>query len=165
MKPLPEKYRPTSLDEVVGQEEIISSLKRMIETDSIMDQYGFIFEGQSGIGKTSVAYALKEELNWEFEEFNGSKINRIKDIRNTVVKMMSFKPFTGRRRIIFLDEAEMLSYNSQMALRKPIEKYADHNLIILACNEMGKFINALKQETLDGKTVGGETQGLPLQTN
>ena len=73
MKPLPEKYRPKNLDEVVGQEEIISSLKRMIETDSIMDQYGFIFEGQSGIGKTSVAYALKGELNWEFEEFNGSK--------------------------------------------------------------------------------------------
>jgi len=155
MKPLPEKYRPKSLDEVVGQEEIVKSLKRMIETGSIHDQYGFIFEGDSGIGKTSVAYALRGELNWEFEEFNGSKVNRIKDIRNTIVKMMSFKPFTGRRRIIFLDEAEMLSYNSQMALRKPIEKYADHNLIILACNEMGKFINALKQETLDGKTVGG----------
>ena len=116
------------------------------------------FEGQSGIGKTSVAYALKGELNWEFEEFNGSKVNRIKDIRNTLIKMMSFKPFTGARRIIFLDEAEMLSYNSQMALRKPIEKYADHNLIILACNEMGKFINALKQETLDGKTVGGDSR-------
>ena len=52
MKPLTEKYRPSSLDEVVGQDEIVDSLKRMIETEAINDQYGFIFEGESGIGKT-----------------------------------------------------------------------------------------------------------------
>ena len=52
MKPLPEKYRPKNLDEVVGQEQIVNSLKRMIRTEAIYDQYGFIFEGISGVGKT-----------------------------------------------------------------------------------------------------------------
>ena len=151
MKPLPEKYRPKNLDEVVGQEQIVNSLKRMIRTEAIYDQYGFIFEGISGVGKTSVAYALKNELDWEWQEFNGSTCNRIEDIRNTVVKMMSFKPFVGDRRIIFIDEAEMLSYNSQMALRQPIEDYVENNLIILACNDMSKFIPALKNETLEGE--------------
>lgn len=155
MKPLTEKYRPSSLDEIVGQEEIVNSLKRMIRTEAIYDQYGFIFEGKSGIGKTSVAYALKNELGWEFEEFNGSKINRVEKIRNTVMKMMSFMPFKGERRIIFIDEAEMLSKASQMALKKPIEDFSGNNLIILACNDMSRFIEPLKQKTLEGETVGG----------
>jgi len=138
---LVEKYRPQSLDEVIGQDEIIKSLKNMIARGEIPH---LLFVGPPGTGKTTVAICLAKELfgdQWKgrFVELNASDERGIEAVRNKIKKLALSKG----KRIIFLDECDSMTEEAQGALRRIMEKTKE-SIFILSCNYEHKIIDPIK---------------------
>ena len=143
-----EKYRPQSLKDVIGQEEITKRLQAYVATRNLPH---LLFAGPPGTGKTTCAVALAKEMygdNWRenFAELNASDergINvvrgRIKDFARTasVARDVGFK-------IIFLDEADSLTNDAQAALRRTMEKYAGTCRFVLSCNYSSKIMDPIQ---------------------
>lgn len=134
---LSSKYRPKSLDEVIGQEKIVKSLREMLKTRKIPH---LLFTGPPGCGKTSTAYAFAKELDYPVVELNASDERKIEHVRERI-KPLAFS--TGRR-VILLDEADQLGYDAQHALRRIMEKCTKDVRFILTCNKARKLIDAIK---------------------
>ena len=136
-RPLYEKYRPKTLDEMVGQEHVINALRKMVEKK---DMPHLLFIGPPGSGKTTAAYALANELGWGIVEFNASDERGIAVIREKVKKLA----FSAGKRIILLDEADSLTPDAQHALRRIIERASPSVRFILTGNEEWRIIDPIK---------------------
>lgn len=138
------KYRPRKLEDVVGNSEIISSLKTAIETDSV--PHTILLSGPSGCGKTTIARILKKHLgcsNVDFQEFNCSDRNGV-DFGREIISNMRFKPMSGKCRIWLLDECHQMSTACSNVLLKPFEDTPDHVYFILSTSEPEKLLPAIK---------------------
>ncbi|HIP91035.1 MAG TPA: replication factor C small subunit [Methanothermococcus okinawensis] len=141
--PWVEKYRPKSLDEITGHEEIIKRLKNYVKKKSMPH---LLFSGPPGVGKTTAALCLARELfgeNWRdnFLELNSSDERGIDVIRTKVKDFARTKPIGGAPfKIIFLDESDALTSDAQNALRRIMEKYSDVCRFILSCNYPSRII-------------------------
>jgi replication factor C small subunit len=142
-----EKYRPTKLDEVVGQDEIIERLKAYVKTKNVPH---LMFAGPAGTGKTTSAIALAKELfgdTWKqnFNELNASDERGIGIIRGKIKEFARTAPM-GKAdfKIIFLDEADSLTNDAQSALRRTIEKYTHICRFILSVNYSSKIIEPIQ---------------------
>ena len=131
-----EKYRPKSLDEVVGNREIISTLKMFLKEQNMPHLF---FSGRAGVGKTSAIQAFASDLyGREYEELqrrklvlesNASALNKLSDIRSSItgrpgpVKMfmMSAVPMGEPFKILILDEAERWMDADQQSMRLLME--------------------------------------------
>jgi len=135
---LAEKYRPKSLDEVVGQEHVITHLKEIVARRA---KIHMLFVGPPGCGKTSVAHALAKELKIPIYELNASDERGIQAIREKVKKIA----FTAGEKIILLDEADSMTEDAQHALRRIMERSEKANtMFILTANEEWKIIEPIK---------------------
>ncbi len=142
-----EKYRPKTLDEVAGQNEIIERLKSCVKTKNVPH---LIFAGPAGTGKTSSALALSRELfgdTWRqnFNELNASDERGINIIRGKIKEFARTAPIGKNQfKIIFLDEADSLTNDAQAALRRTIEKYTHICRFILSVNYSSKIIEPIQ---------------------
>lgn len=142
-----EKYRPKTLDEVVGQDEIIERLKAYVKHKNVPH---LMFAGPAGTGKTTSALALAKELfgeTWKqnFNELNASDERGINIIRGKIKDFARTAPM-GKAgfKIIFLDEADSLTPDAQAALRRTIEKYSHICRFILSVNYSSKIIEPIQ---------------------
>ena len=142
-----EKYRPTKLDEVVGQDEIVERLKAYVKTKNVPH---LMFAGPAGTGKTTSAIALAKELfgdTWKqnFNELNASDERGIGIIRGKIKDFARTAPM-GKAdfKIIFLDEADSLTNDAQSALRRTIERYTHICRFILSVNYSSKIIEPIQ---------------------
>jgi len=140
-----EKYRPKTLDDVVGQEQVVSLLKGYVKNKRIPH---LMFTGPAGIGKTTCAIALARELygpEWKdyFIEINASDDNSIKNIRENVKGYARVSIIGQEFKIIFLDEADHITQPAQAALRRIIEMYSDRCRFILSCNYPNKVLEPI----------------------
>lgn len=142
-----EKYRPTTLKDVVGQESIIKRLKAFTKNESMPH---LLFAGPAGTGKTTCALALAGDLyganlTQNFLELNASDERGIDTIRNKVKnfarsKALGNAPF----KIIFLGESDALTRDAQQALRRTMEKFTSSCRFILDCNYPSKIIDPIQ---------------------
>ncbi len=133
--PWVEKYRPVTLNDVIGQEVITSRLQSYVKT---RDLPHLMFAGHAGIGKTSAAVALAKELfgdEWQqnFMELNSSDERGIDVVRGTIKDFARTLAFNADFKIIFLDECDALTVDAQQALRRTMEKYSKTVRFILSC--------------------------------
>ena len=129
-----EKYRPSTIDGYVFRD---SAQREQIES-WIKDRAipHLIFSGTAGIGKTTLAKILINQLETnEFDvlEINASRTNSVDDVRVKIQNFVETMPF-GDFKIVLLDEADYLSPNAQAALRGVMETYAHTARFILTCN-------------------------------
>lgn len=145
--PWTEKYRPKSLEEVIGQKQIVERLKAFVKQGNFPNM---IFAGSAGVGKTTSAIAMakdlyNDEINTAFKELNASDARGIDVIRGEVknfAKTISIARVPVK--IIFLDEADALTADAQHALRRTMEKFSAETRFILSANYASKIIEPIQ---------------------
>ena len=146
-RPWVEKYRPTTLDDLVSHKEIVSVLRRLIEADRLPHT---LLYGPPGTGKTSTILAAAKDMYGAGYKSMTLELNASDD-RGIDVVRDQIKEFAGTRRLfskgiklIILDEADMMTKDAQFALRRVIEKYTANARFCLICNYANKIIPALQ---------------------
>lgn len=144
--PWVEKYRPQTLNDVVGQEQIVERLNRYVEENSMPN---IMFTGSAGVGKTTCALALVKSLLGEywrqnFLELNASDARGIDTVRNEIKSFCKLKAVGAPFRIIFLDEVDNMTKDAQQALRREMEMYTQTASFILSCNYSSKIIDPIQ---------------------
>jgi replication factor C small subunit len=142
-----EKYRPETLDDIHGQENIVERLKSYIDKNDLPH---LLFSGPAGIGKTTSAQAIARQIyddSWKqnFLELNASDQRGIDVVRDRIKNFAreSFSPHHDHT-IIFLDEADSLTDDAQSALRRTMEQFSDNTRFILSCNYSSKIIDPIQ---------------------
>ena len=138
-----EKYRPSTIDGYVFRDSHQKDqVQRWIKEGTIPH---LLFSGNAGIGKTTLAKILLNELginDLDVLEINASRENDVDTVRTKIINFVQMIPF-GAFKVVMLDEADYLSPNAQAALRGVMETYATTSRFILTCNYPNRIIPAL----------------------
>ena len=138
-----EKYRPTTIDEYVFRDENQKhQVQGWVDSGAIPH---LLFSGAPGVGKTTLAKVLLNELEineYDILEINASREGKVDDVREKIIGFVQTIPF-GDLKVVLLDEADYISPNGQAALRGVMETYASTARFILTCNYPTKIIPAL----------------------
>lgn len=133
------KYRPAKFSEVVGQEEVVSTLKAAVAGGRVAHAY--LFSGPRGTGKTSVARLLAEAIGctpndlYEMDAASNRGIDEIRELREAVRAL----PFESPYKVYIIDEVHMLTKEAFNALLKTLEEPPEHVIFILATTEQHKL--------------------------
>ena len=138
-----EKYRPKTIkDYVFKDRNQRAQVEAWITEGSIPH---LLFSGSAGIGKTTLARILCNELKieeFDILEINASRENKIETVRDKITNFVQMIPF-GPFKVVLLDEADYLTPNSQAILRNVMETYSNHSRFIITCNYPNRIIPAL----------------------
>lgn len=171
------KYRPTTFDEVVGQDHIAKTLKNALQTDHLA--HAFLFTGPRGVGKTTCARILAKIINCETPinkveacntcsscvafndnasfnilELDAASNNSVENIR-TLIEQVRFQPQHGKYKVFIIDEVHMLSAAAFNAFLKTLEEPPSYAIFILATTEKHKIIPTIlsRCQTFDFKRI------------
>merc|ERR1719281_952530 len=152
--PWVEKYRPESLADMSGHEDIIRTIQRMMDRNQLPHM---LLHGPPGTGKTSMVLALaktmyKSKFKAMTLELNASDARGIDVVREQIKTFVSVKQLfgnlggsaDGQPKLVILDEADNMTNAAQFALRRMIEQYAPNARFILICNFSSRIIPALQ---------------------
>ena len=138
-----EKYRPNTVDNYVFRDDAQKKqVQSWIDTDTIPH---LLFSGAAGVGKTTLAKILINQLNideYDVLEVNASRETGVSNIRERITNFVATMPF-GNFKVVLLDEADYLSANAQAAMRGVMETYASSARFIFTCNYPNRIIPAL----------------------
>jgi len=138
-----EKYRPKKIDDCVLPESIKNTFKDYIKQGQLPT---FLLSGTAGVGKTTVARALCEEVGADYIFINGSDEGRSIDVLRTTIKSFaSTISLTDSKKMIIIDEADYMNNISiQPALRSFIEEFSNNCRFIFTCNYANRIIEPLR---------------------
>jgi len=142
-----EKYRPKTLDEVVGQKHVTERLRSYVRSENMPH---LLFTGPAGTGKTTSALALVREMfgeEWKgnFMELNASDERGIDVVRGKIKEFARTSPLgSSQFKVIFMDEADALTPEAQAALRRTMEKFSKICRFVLSCNYSSKIIDPIQ---------------------
>ena len=135
-----EKYRPDTLENYVGNEDVKSIIADYLSQNDI---HHFLFYGPAGTGKTTLAKIIVNNLDCTYLYINASDERGVDTIRDKVqgfASAASFKPL----KVVILDEADFLTINAQASLRNIIETYSRSTRFILTCNYVERIIDPIQ---------------------
>jgi DNA polymerase III delta prime subunit len=136
-----EKYRPRLVKDTILPEGLKEVFEQIISTGELPNM---LFTGTPGVGKTTVAKALCNELELDFIVINGSEEGNIDTLRNKIKHFASTVSLQGGYKVVILDEADYLNPQStQPALRGFIEEFSNNCRFILTCNFKNRIIEPL----------------------
>jgi len=136
-----EKYRPKTIADCILPVDLKNTFQQFVEQGNIPN---LILSGSAGVGKTTVAKAMLEQLECDYIVVNGSMNGNIDTLRNQIQNFASSVSFTGKRKYVILDEADYLNANStQPALRNFMEEFSKNCGFILTCNFRNRIIDPL----------------------
>jgi DNA polymerase III delta prime subunit len=138
-----EKYRPKKVSDYVFRDDAQRrQVNSWIKDGSIPH---LLLSGAAGIGKTTLAKVLCNELNieeYDVLEINASRDNNVDTVRDKIINFVQMIPF-GPFKVVLLDEADYLTPNAQAILRGVMETYSNHSRFILTCNYPNRIIPAI----------------------
>ncbi len=136
-----EKYRPKLVADTVLPKELKDTFQQFVDQENIPN---LILAGPAGVGKTTIARAMLEELGCDYLVINGSMNGNIDTLRNDILEFASSMSLKGGRKYVILDEADYLNANStQPALRNFMEEFSKNCGFILTCNYAQRIIEPL----------------------
>ena len=153
-----EKYRPQTIDECVLPQSLKNTFKQFITSGQLPN---FLFCGGAGVGKTTVAKALCNEIGAEYLFINGSEESGIDVLRTKIKGFASSVSLSDAKKVVILDEADYLNPNStQPALRAFIEEFSNNCRFIFTCNYKNRIIEPLHSRcsVIDFKIEPNEKQ-------
>lgn len=136
-----EKYRPKTIGETILPSDLKATFQKIVETGEVPNM---LFTGSAGLGKTTVAKALCNELGLDYILVNGSEEGNIETLRGKIKQFASSISLQGGYKVVILDEADYLNPQStQPALRGFIEEFSNNCRFILTCNFKNRIIEPL----------------------
>lgn len=143
-----ERFRPKTIEDIVLPESLKQSLREWKEAGEIPNL--LLTSKTPGLGKSSLAHTLINELNAEAKFINASLENNIDVLRSKIQGFVSTVSFDNRPKIVVLDEADFLNANStQPALRAFIEEFSKSARFILTANYSDRIIEPLRDRLMD----------------
>src|SRR6056300_151901 len=140
-----EKYRPKKVADTILPNGIKETFQKLVDTGELPNM---LFTGTAGLGKTTVAKALCNELNLDYIIINGSEESGIDTLRTKIKNFASTVSLQGGLKVVILDEADYLNPQStQPALRGFIEEFSANCRFILTCNCKNRIIEPLHSRT------------------
>jgi DNA polymerase III delta prime subunit len=136
-----EKYRPKKIEDCILPERLKKPFQEYVNQSNIPN---LLLAGGAGVGKTTVAKAMCEEIGCDYMVINGSDESGIDTFRTKIKNYASSMSLSGGRKVIIIDEADYLNPNStQPALRNAIEEFAVNCSFIFTCNYKTRIIEPL----------------------
>jgi DNA polymerase III delta prime subunit len=135
-----EKYRPQKVQDAILPKHLEKTFLQFVETGEIPN---LLLCGGAGVGKTTVAKALCEQMGYDWIILNGSSEGDIDTLRNKITNFASTVSFSGNGKVVIYDEADYLTAVTQPALRNFIEEFSKNCRFIFTCNYKNKIIPAL----------------------
>jgi DNA polymerase III delta prime subunit len=136
-----EKYRPQTIEDCILPEGLKETFRKIVEKGELPNM---MFTGSAGVGKTTVARALCNELDIDYMMINGSEDGNIDTLRGKIKQFASTVSLQGGQKVVILDEADYLNPQStQPALRGFIEEFSSNCRFILTCNFKNRIIDPL----------------------
>lgn len=136
-----EKYRPHTIADTILSPNLQATFQQFVDDESVPN---LLLTGRAGVGKTTVARAMLDQLGADYIVINGSMHGNIDTLRTDILNFASTVSFSGGRKYVILDEADYLNPNStQPALRNFMEEYSKNCGFILTCNFKNKLIDPL----------------------
>ena len=158
-----ERYRPKTIEETILPIELKAVFQQFVDQQNIPN---LILSGSAGVGKTTVARAMLEQLGCDYIVINGSMNGNIDTLRNEILNFASSVSLSGGRKYVILDEADYLNANStQPALRNFMEEFSRNCGFILTCNFKNRIIEPLHSRcsVIDFKIGKKEMAKLAMQ--
>lgn len=136
-----EKYRPRKIADTILPDSLKQTFQKLVDTGELPNM---LFTGTAGLGKTTVARALCNELGVDYILINGSEEGNIDTLRTKIKQFASTVSLQGGYKVVILDEADYLNPQStQPALRGFIEEFSNNCRFILTCNFKNRIIEPL----------------------
>ncbi len=154
-----EKYRPTKLDDYVGNEHLKTKVAGYLENDDIPHLLLF---GREGTGKTTLAKLIVKSIDCDYMIINASDENNVEMVRTKVknfASSMGFKKF----KVIILDEFDYMSKEAQAILRNLMETFSAHCRFILTCNYVEKVIEPIQSRCQSFQIVPPTKKDVAIQ--
>lgn len=135
-----EKYRPKTVSECILPDRLKTPFQEYVNRKTIPN---LLLTGGAGVGKTTVAKAMCNEIGLSYMHINASRENGIDTLRTKIVNYASTVSLSGTRKVIILDEADGLTPSAQEAFRGTIEEFSSNCSFILTCNFKNKLIEPM----------------------